>query len=111
MDDDTAGTLASMPGRLSPLVAWTMLLVAVLVAMAYVGGGPLSAPPLVHPAGLGEWAAARGGPAAALSIVRLVVMFTAGWLLVVTVVTTAVYVAGAGARLDVVDLLGLPIVR
>lgn len=100
-----------MPRRLVPLVVWVGFLGALLAVMAAAGDGPLASPPLAEPGGWSAWAADRGGPAAALAVVRLVVMAVAAWLLVVTAVSFALAATRRTRDLDVVELLGLPIVR
>jgi LysM repeat protein len=99
--------------RVAPLIGWLGLLVGVLGAMLLAGDGALAAPPLARPGDWGAWASSRGGPAAALAVVRLVVAGTAGWLLVATVVMSVAQ--GSGRRslaiVEVLDVLTVPLVR
>jgi hypothetical protein len=97
--------------RALPLVAWVGLLLALVVAMLAAGRGNLSAPAWSAPSGWSEWASTRGAPAAALAVVRLVVLAIAAWLLVVTAVSFVLAATRRGREVDVSELLGLPIVR
>src|SRR4051794_41001610 len=82
-----SGTLGPMR-RAGSLLGWWVALGVVVGLMVVVGRGQLGAPPAA-PAGWADWAASVGPAAAALSIVRLVVLGLALYLLVATAVAVA----------------------
>jgi LysM repeat protein len=99
--------------RVAPFIGWLALLAGVLGAMLLAGDGALASPPLARPGDWAGWASTRGGPAAALAVVRLVVAGTAGWLLIATVAMSVLQ--GRGSRslavVEVLDVLTVPLVR
>jgi hypothetical protein len=97
--------------RVAPLLAWLGLLLGLIAAMVAAGRGSLVGPALADPASWSDWAARVGAPAAALSVVRLVVLALVVWLLAVTIVSFGLAATRRGREVEVSELLGLPIVR
>ena len=93
------------------LVGWAAVLVVIVALMVVAGRGPLAGPPLTEPARWADWASSRGGPAAALAVVRLVVLATATYLLVVTALVVVGDLLRHGRLIQLGDLLALPPVR
>jgi hypothetical protein len=97
--------------RAGPVVLWLAVLVGVLLGAGAVGHGALAAPALGNPASWSGWLADRTPAAAAMAVVRLVVLGLTWYLLVATVVAVAVRLVRAGRLVPVVDVVTVPFVR
>lgn len=97
--------------RSAPVVAWSLGLCAVLVAMSALGHGALAAPDLRAPGSWSGWLADRTAPEAAMAILRVVVLALATYLLVVTVLAVVLRLGHAGRLVTVADVVTLPFVR
>lgn len=93
------------------LGGWAVVLVVIVALMVLAGHGSLAGPPLAEPARWAAWASSRGAPTAALAVVRLVVLATATYLLVVTGLVVAGDLLRQGRLVQLGDLLALPPVR
>ncbi len=96
--------------RLGPLLGWSATLVAVVAGMVVAGRGNLAAPP-ARPGAWASWAASVGPPAAAVAVVRLVVLALALYLLVATAVAVAAEVARHALLVELSELLSVPFIR
>lgn len=98
--------------RALPLVAWVAaLVVGLLGAVALGSTAALAAPPLLEPARLGSWAAARGPVEAAFAVLRIVFVALTCYLLLATLLAVVLRLGRAGRLVTVVDVVTLPWVR
>lgn len=93
------------------LAGWGAVLVLIVGLMVLAGRGALAGPPLTEPGGWAAWASGRGAPAAALAVIRLVVLATAAYLLAVSALVVAGDLFRHGRLVQLGDLLALPPVR
>lgn len=90
------------------LAAWVAFLAAALVGLHALGRGPLSAPPVGHP---GEWVSDRGAVTAVFALLRLALLGTGWYLLVWTLLATALRSVRADATAAAVEAAGPAPVR
>jgi nucleoid-associated protein YgaU len=93
------------------LVAWTAVLGGVVAAMIALGNGALAGPDLRSPSTWATWAQASSPAVAVMSVLRIVVLALAAYLLVVTVLAVAFRLGDAGREVSVLDVVTLPFVR
>jgi hypothetical protein len=98
-------------GRALGLLGWVGVLAAVIVGFTALGSGPLAPPALTDPAAWADWAAGREPVVVAFTILRLVVLATAWYLLGVTLLGAAARLLRWGRLVRVADLLTVPAVR
>lgn len=82
------------------LAAWTAFLVAALVALHALGNGPLAAPPL---RGLASWFGRRDAPTAVFALLRLGLLGVGWYLLVSTLLATALRLSRADTAAGAVE--------
>jgi nucleoid-associated protein YgaU len=93
------------------LVAWTAGLGAVVAAMVALGDGALAGPDLRSPSSWAAWAQASSTADAVMSVLRIVVLALAAYLLLVTLLGIAFRLGDAGRQMSVLDVVTLPFVR
>ena len=99
-----AGRRSEVVRRALPLVMWVLGLAAVLaVAVALGSTSALAGPPLAGPGDLTTWAAGRPPVEAAFSVLRLVVIGLATYLLLGTALSVVARLLRAGWLLAVAD--------
>jgi hypothetical protein len=97
--------------RAAPIVLWLAALVGLLAGAGAVGHGALAAPALGDPGSWSGWLADRTAPAAAMALVRLVVLALTWYLLLATVAAVAVRLVRAGRLVSIVDVVTVPFIR
>ncbi|MDQ6927343.1 MAG: hypothetical protein M3159_01615 [Actinomycetota bacterium] len=90
---------------------WLALLLLVMVALHAAGNGALRTPGLTSASGWPEWLRRTDTVVVAFAIVRLVALVAAWYTLVVSTLTAAARVCGAGALITVADRLTVPVLR
>jgi hypothetical protein len=93
------------------LALWIGVLALAVAVMVAVGHGALAAPDLLHPSTWGQWARDRAPADAVMAVLRLLVLFLAGYLLVATGLAFVLRVGRAGRLVTVADVFTLPFVR
>jgi hypothetical protein len=93
------------------LVAWTAVLSGVVAAMIALGNGALAGPDLRSPSTWATWAQDSTPADAVMSVLRIVVLALAAYLLVVTLLAVAFRLGDAGREVSVLDVVTLPFVR
>jgi hypothetical protein len=93
------------------LVAWTAVLGGVVVAMIALGDGALAGPDLRSPSTWTTWAQESSTADAVMSVLRIVVLALAAYLLAVTLLAVAFRLGDAGREVSVLDVVTLPFVR
>ena len=99
-----------MRGRLGPMV-WVIGLGAVAAALHVTGGGPLAPPPLTDPGRWGAWLEGRQPVVAAFSLLRMVALAGLWYVVLATLVGTALRVAGATSLVRLADRVTIGPVR
>lgn len=94
------------------VVAWSAVLVAVIVGFGALGSsGALQTPALTDPGAWGEWAGRREPLTVVFAVLRLLVIGIAWYLLGVTIVGTLARLFRWGRLVTLADLLTVPSVR
>jgi hypothetical protein len=93
------------------VVAWTAVLGGVVVAMIALGDGALAGPDLRSPSTWTTWAQESSTADAVMSVLRIVVLALAAYLLAVTLLAVAFRLGDAGREVSVLDVVTLPFVR
>lgn len=93
------------------LALWIGVLAVAVAVMVAVGHGALAGPDLLHPTTWGAWARDRAPADAVMAVLRLLVLFLGGYLLVVTGLAVVLRVGRAGRLVTVADVITLPWVR
>lgn len=96
--------------RWAAVLGWELALAGVALGMVATGRGPLATPP-VDPGRWPTWAVAVGPAAAAITVVRVVVLAVVAYLLVVTALAAGAQLWRNAALTAVADVVALPIVR
>ncbi len=96
---------------ITPLVAWVLLLVVAITAFGRLGAGALATPPLGDPSALATWVGAQDPLTTAFTVLRLVVLALAWYLLGVTTIGVVARLARAARLVALADLLTVAPVR
>lgn len=93
------------------LLCWTALLVGTLAGLHHLSNGALAAPPVLHPATLGAWAAQRGAISIGFALARIASEVVAAYLLVVTLAGLVARAAGFARAARILDRLSVGVVK
>lgn len=98
-------------GSVLPLLGWVLALVAAIAVLTLAGRGPLAAPSVLDPGAWGPWASGRDALTIAFTVLRLLTLVLAWYLLGATVIGVAARLARWRRMVAVADLLTVPAVR
>ena len=93
------------------LVGLLGLLVAAVLALRWMGTGPLGVPSILEPGDWPAWASSRDAVTIAFALLRLVTLVVAWYLLGVTVVGIAARLVHSARMVRIADTLTVPAVR
>jgi hypothetical protein len=95
------------PRRLAPLIAWFTCLSAALALLLWLGDGRLAAPDLTSPATWKDWVTARTAAESAVSLLRMLALGVAWYLVGATTVSVLAHALRAGRLVRVADALSV----
>ncbi|MFP5308020.1 MAG: LysM peptidoglycan-binding domain-containing protein [Actinomycetes bacterium] len=95
----------------APLLGWVVCLVVAIALLATTGRGPLAGPTLTQPGTWGAWLGERDPIVAVVSLLRLVALGLAWYLLGVTTVSVLARTLRAARLVRLADALSIPLVR
>jgi nucleoid-associated protein YgaU len=98
-------------GRTLPLVLWLASLLAGIALFQTMGSGPLSPPPLGDPSSWQAWAHGREPLIAVVSVLRLLVLALAWYLVGVTTIGMVSRLTRVARLVRIADALTVPAVR
>jgi hypothetical protein len=100
-------SFARSPRRIAPLIAWFTCLSAALALLLWLGDGRLAAPDLTSPATWNDWVTARTAAESAASLLRVLALGVAWYLVGATTVAVLAHALRAGRLVRMADALSV----